>query len=276
MFGHLISGDITYEMTLRYVVAITFLLSGLLTIAKRKLFGSASAFVGKLNVSGELKCRLDAACRQRERDEAFPSSTLGAGFGALQIAIAMLIAATNISLEILFACMYCPLAVVTAVLYLRLRAAGAKRYASLDVRDLIAVAPSYIWAVAVIATVTPLLWLPVDPTGALLATISGIAISILGNRVATMPALLHGDDLVVERFLDDRLREGRTSSILALGIMPGLSLHVLSETQFSNVASHIGWDVEMLAFIVIVGRVAWLMRRAPSDTERSQWSRAAT
>jgi hypothetical protein len=276
MFGQQLSWSFACEVGLRYSVAIALLLSGLFMVSRRKFFGSASTFVGNVNVSGELRVRLDAACRQRERDEAFPSSMLGAAFGVLQITLAVLIAATNISLGILFACIYCPLAVMMALLYLRLRVAGSKRYASLDVRDLVSVVPTYVWTVAVIATITPLLLLPTDPVGALLATIAGIAMCILGNRVATMPALLHGDDLVVERFVDVRLREGRTSSVLALGIIPGLSLSAMSATPFPTVASVIAWEVEMLAFTIIIGRIAWLMRRPPSDTERSQWSNAAT
>jgi hypothetical protein len=266
---------ISTGMGLRYYVAATFLYAGLSTLAKRKTLGGASSFVCRLLIAGEFKDRLDAACRQRELDEALPSSQLAVVFGALQLLLAIPTALSLIPLAILLACLYCPLAAVLTLMYLRLRIARAKRYASLDVRDTAAVAPPYVWATAAVATVTPLLWLPVDPVGALLSTVSGIVILALGNRVAAMPSLLHGDDLPVERFLDVRLREGRTSLLLAIAIVPGFAFEVFSATPYASTLAHMAWDVEVVAFIFIVSRLVILMRKPPARAERAAWSDAA-
>jgi len=261
---------------LHYFVAATFLLSGLATLMRKNGFGSASSFVRKLDVSSDLKARLDAACRRRECDEGLPTTTLSVSFGAAELLLAIVAARTDIPLGMLFAFMYCPLAFALTLAYFRLQRAGTKRYASLEVRDTVAVAPPYVWAIAAIATVMPLLSLPSDPAGALLAATSGIVILILGNRVASLPALLRGDDLIVERFLDVRLREGRTSYLLAIAVMPGVSFEVFSSAPFATFLSHIGWDVEIVALAVILRHLLVLMHKPPSDAERYAWSHATT
>jgi len=259
---------------LRYWMTGFFAAFGVFMIVKRGCFGSASSFTRMIDVSGDLEDRFDAARRLRTCDEALPSAAMGMTIGCIGLALALGAALTNVSLGALYALLASALAIVLTFAYLRLRSVRTRSYAALDVRDARAVAPPYVWALAAVATVTPLVWLRSDPVVALIVTVSGVVILVLANRVAAMPALLHGDDVTVERFVDIRLREGRTSNLLAIAVAPGYVFEAFTGQFVSDPLVSATTLIGLIAVLITNYRLAVVMRKSPSETERSAWLHA--
>jgi hypothetical protein len=125
------------------------------------------------------------------------------------------------------------LAAIIALMFLQLRNAQPKRVAVLAPRSPARVIPLWIVALAVVDAVTPLAYASQSQftSGAILICCSTLATLLVAWRLTYMPALLQGDDVPAEVFIDNRLRAHRTAALLLLTVVqPFAFLSQLEQT----------------------------------------------
>jgi hypothetical protein len=109
-------------------------------------------------------------------------------------------------------------ALVLAFVFARVRNRSQRRAASLAPRRQISVVPPLAYAGALVIAFVPLL-LTANPelrSAAILITLSSLAILAAAWFTAGMAAVLAGDDVDVELYVDDRVRRARVCSMLSL------------------------------------------------------------
>jgi hypothetical protein len=115
-------------------------------------------------------------------------------------------------------------AFVLAWVFAQVRNRSERRAASLAPRRQIAVVPPLAYAGAVIASALPLLFVAnaVLRVPAIIVSLSGIAIVAAAWYTAGMAAVLVGDDIDYELYVDERIRRSRVSAMLtfAYAIVP--------------------------------------------------------
>lgn len=262
------------SMWLHWFMIGFFALFGWWVLSRRGCFANAGSYFCLMNLEEPAQARLVSAYRRRERSEALPSTWMAGTLGVLSLVLALLAALTPVPLVLLYAGLTVGLASTLALGYSRLRASAIRRVATLRVRDANTIAPPYVWALVAISVVLPLLWLPVAPLASLLVTAAGVAIAILARRVAAMPALLDGEDVVVETFVDTRLRAARALNLLGTAVAPGF--FCASLTGYTDSIAHAAaFAFALLALAVITSRQVMLVRRSPAHAEVSMWFHAA-
>jgi hypothetical protein len=217
---------------------------------------------------------LDAAIERRECLENLRTRTMAYVCGAASLLAAVVTALTPVPATMLYALVCVVLAVSVATAYERLRRAGGPRVASLRARDPNAVAPWYAYALTAVAVVSPLAYLAVAPTAAVLVTIAGLLIAGVGCGVAASPALIPGNDVAVDLYVDDRLRTLRTVNLLSTACAPAFVFS--SFTGYTDSPLHVGVElVTFAAFAITFVLQIVLMRRRPSEVEIDRWSRSS-
>jgi hypothetical protein len=257
---------------LRGFMVAFFIGSGCWLFIKRELFATASGLCSFCLDEAERK-RLEAACLRRERFEALPSSIIGVWLAAFSLVMAALAALTRVPVAALYALDVLALAAAFCFSYLRLRRVQGPRFALLRERDPNAVLPAYAWALTAISVVLPLSWLPALPAESVLVTVAGLAILSLARAIAAMPALLSGEDVAVETFLDTRLRSMRVAILLALSTAPAFVFESFS--NYTDSGLHIATLLFTLFALIFVGSLARCLARGPSQAETATWADAA-
>jgi len=149
------------------------------------------------------------------------------------------------------------LATSMAIGFVCLRRAYRRRIASLRVRSPWPLPPGLMVAMYV-AAVSPLAYVTRshDALAAVLISVSAAVMLVLASRVASLPPLLIGDDVVVEEAVDEHIRTSRAVGLISLA---GATLYVF--------ASFTGMGVEPLHRSVFaielcawVGSSVWLFR----------------
>jgi hypothetical protein len=253
-----------------YMVAF-FILFGAWLLIRRASFASARCVVPGAGLDERTTDRLQAAYCCRRRREALPSVAMASIIGGTSFAMAALGAFTRASVTLLYAALTVVMAGVLAGAFVRLRRSESRRVASLRARDPSTVAPWYAWSAVAVAVVLPLLWLERAPLGSLTVVCAGVTILVLARRVAAMPALLLGEDLAVERFVDERVRADRTTHLLAVAVAPGYVFEAFG--GFTDSPAH----VVALAFTLVALAAVTLLsttsaRRRPSPAQVAEWS----
>ena len=156
----------------------------------------------------------DAAYRRKRLENISPA--YGIAVGAAWLIFAGCCAAGWATPAMWYAAAFLSLAAGMAAAYLHLRAIAGRRVAVLDVRSASGVVPWYWFAAAGGVALAALAWSELRAPGwaAALICLAALASTFLAWRVAEMPALLGGDDVAAERFVDEHLRFGRATSIL--------------------------------------------------------------
>ncbi len=246
-----------------YMVAF-FTLFGVSILRRGEGFAALDGlFCGPRRSEGELGDRLVHAYRRRQHNENLPSRTMGLIVGGTSLCAALIAATTQAPVVVLYAALTFVLAAVLTVAYARLERVEAPRVASLQVRDARAVAPLFVWILVGMTSFAPLLWLRQAPVAALLSTCAGAAIALLGYRVASTSTLLTGEDVAVERFIDDRLRTIRTVNLLATAVGPSFVFEAL--TGFTDSAIRVAaMLLALVALAVSLSLQYVLLRRRPS------------
>lgn len=259
---------------IRWFMVVFFTGFGAWMLITRDSFANASGFFRCFHLDEPAQTRLVSAYRRRERSEALPSASMGGVLGALSLALALIAALTQAPVTLLYAADVFALAAILTLGYARLRRATRRRFASLHVRAAGTIAPWYAWAIVAITSVLPLAWLPRTPVSACLVTAAGVAIVLLAWRVASLPALLNGEDLAVEAFVDERLRAARVTNLLSTAVAPSFVFEAF--TGYTDSPLHVAaLSVAFVAFNTMLWLYVRLLRRGPSVAEVSAWSRAA-
>jgi hypothetical protein len=219
--------------------------------------------------------RLESAYGDRLGIERLPCAMVSVYCGIVSFAMALVAALGLVPVQVLYAANVLVMASLTTAGILRVRRAQLRRVASLALRAPGAIAPAYVWTLVASAVVLPLTWLPTAPLPAGLATAAGVAIVFLAREVARMPALLSGEDIAVESYVDAQLRSSRVATLLALAVAPAFffeaftgsadSVGLLSLLQ--NGASSVGLAAVMLTSI----RLFAMVRRRPSPADAASW-----
>ncbi len=263
------------HLAIRYFMAGFFLVLGISLIAKRECFARAGGYFCRLSLEEPAQSRLIAAYRRRERSEALPSVWMATLLGACSLVMASLAFFTTAPVVLLYATLVLTLASVLTVEHARLQQSRRRRFASLRVRDAHAGAPWYIWGVVAATTVLPLSWLGRDPVASCLVALAGIMTALLARRVSSLPAHLEGEDVVVDTYVDTRLREARVTNLLGTAVAPGLVFEAFA--GYTDSWLHI---CALLIAFVALGltsvRLWLLVVRKPSRSEISTWFHAAT
>ena len=256
---------------LRWFMIAFFIGMGCWLFVKRELFASAGGLcTGYLDDPEEE--RLAAACRRRERFEALPSATIGVWLAAFSLSMAALAAFTQIPVAALYALNALSLAAAFGFAYLRLRKVQGPRFALLRERDPNALLPAYAWAVTALVAALPLGWLPTLPAESILVTVAGLAIVSLARSIAAMPALLSGEDVAVETFLDTRLRSMRVAILLSISMAPAFVFEAFS--NYTDSRLHVATLLFTLFAFVFVSSFARRLTRGPSQADTASWSNA--
>jgi hypothetical protein len=166
-------------------------------------------------------------------------------------------AATSVPPVLLYAVFCLLLAGTIALMFLQLRNAQPKRVAVLTARTPSRVIPMWMVGVALLGSLTPLAYAakPQYTVIAIIICCTAIATLVVALRLTQLPALLQGDDLPAEVFIDDRLRAHRSAAPLLLAVVqPVAFLSQLDQTTNLETAA------TALAFAVFVCAAAFMLR----------------
>lgn len=225
---------------------------------------------GFSNVSVPDRARLDRALEVRERLEGAPA-WLGRAFGIVFLVGACVAAIDRTSIILVNAVVTAASAALLAAAFFRLRNVGGPRVASLKTRS--EVVSWFAFATVTVAALCPLLLFSASPVSAAVTAAASVSIVVLAWMVADLPALVRGDDVVVERFVDDRVRRVRVAAMLQVAITPAYFFVIL--TTVDTLVSLPG--LAAFVFIVIVNLVLpfWTGAygpRSPNADEVREWA----
>jgi hypothetical protein len=265
----------SFETFMHWFWVAIFAGFGIFLLANPFRFRNIEAYFCPLSLPAPLKERLlDAAMRRKSMENLSPN--LGRTAGVLSLLLALIGALVPIPPIVLYAVFCLGFPGFLGVAYLQLRNRQTKRVAQIDVRTAFTVLPTYWYGVAVVAALLP----TVDLRSATLRIPAAIvifcafALIVTAWRLATMPALLSGDDVPVERFVDDRLRFIRTATTLIFA--PGVVFVYFSQMyeHSSRVHDYLG-PAAALIWLTLFITFYFLYRRAPSAEELDRWQSPA-
>jgi hypothetical protein len=209
----------TEDVALRWCMVGFFALFGVWMIYARGCLGSVCSMVPVVRGDDAAQNRLHRALADRSDREGF-SAAIGAAIGACAFVAALVTATTALPLALLYAALAIVLALGLFAGYVRLRRIGGPRAASLRSRHPWQVVPWYAYAAVSVVALLPLLALDRTPVAAVLVSAAALLIAATGRQVASLPALLAGDDVPVERFVDERVRRVRVVNLLGTSTAP--------------------------------------------------------
>jgi hypothetical protein len=258
------------DVFLRWYMVGFFALFGAWTMAARGCLGSVCSMVPAIRGDEAAQDRLHRALVHRTDREGF-SKALGVAIGACSFAGAALGATTTIPIALLYAAVTIALALGSFAGYVRLRRISGPRAASLRIRHPWNVVPWYAYAALTSVALLPLLTIARTPVAAVLVGGAALLIVATGWKVATLPALLGGDDLPVERFVDERVRMVRVVSLLGTSTAPVFVFFAIGARHFTPLDA----AATTVAFVALIASVSWqlsLMRRPAVPGEIASWS----
>ncbi len=208
------------DLVSRVVPALVIAAAGIAYLLAPSLLSAVRPYFSKLRLDASGRARLDAVLKARTQAENVPA-WLGRLLGAVSLGLAALYLAPGISPILPYTAWCLAYAAACLAAYVAFKRASDRRAAVLRSRHpfealSLPVVGSLIAAVAAmfgIAAVTR------DSYAALVAVGAAVAIWI-GWRLAESPALVLGDDVAVEIFVDHRLRLMRAVNTAAIGIAP--------------------------------------------------------
>jgi hypothetical protein len=151
-----------------------------------------------------------------------------------------------------------------------LRRAGGPRAASLRIRHPWNVLPWYAYGAVTAVALLPLLRVDRTPLAAALVCAAALLIVATGWNVASLPAQLGGDDVPVERFVDERVRMVRVANLLGTSTAPVFVFFALRAH-----GTPLDAGAAVVAFAVLGASLVrqWrLMLRPAAPREIASWS----
>jgi hypothetical protein len=200
---------------LRWFVAGLIGFMGVITLLGPRQFAAVCPHVPMRGLDDATAERVgDAGCRRKELENVSPA--YGVGIGLAWLAFAACCALGVGTPALWYAAAFLTLSGVMAAVFLHVRSVAKKRIALLSTRSATEVVPWYWFAAAAVVAVAALAWSELREPGwpALLICAAALASAWLAWRIATMPALLSGDDVPAERYVDEHLRFGRATAVL--------------------------------------------------------------
>ncbi len=252
---------------LRLTMAAFFAAMSVWTYLSRGCMGSACGMVPRVRQDAESQARLHEVLLRRSCLEAMPAAA-GVAVATGDAALAVLALVTTIPLALLYAACTVLLAAGLFAGYLRLRRLGGRRVASLQARTPFDVVPPYAYAIALAVAFAPFVALRVAPLAAVVVTLASLAILAIAWQVASLPALITGDDVPVERFADARIREVRTTNLIGVAAAPVFVFLAFTQGTAAQPAIAVATLAVVMATAV---RRSVLVCRPPDAAELARW-----
>lgn len=264
------------ETWLHWYMVGFFAVFGVAVLWKRECFASIAGFVRSGGIDEPYADRLRAAIARREQLEGVPGAAIATIAAATSLAAALLSAFTPASTVLLYALLCVVLAGTVAVTYARLRGASGRRIASLRARNRDSIVPPWLAVTVAVAAVSPLAFVDDVPVAAVLVTAASIAIALVGDRMARLPALLSGDDPPLDEYVDDRLRAGRAVNLFATATAPAYVFDCFTAATVPHGATQLQIVAMLVAGLALLLSSTWQlmqMRRKPAAAELERWAR---
>ena len=208
------------ELISRVVPAVVVGAAGLYYLAFPRAFAAVRPYFWNLKLDEANRTRLDAVLDARKDAENLPK-WLGFLMGAVSLALAALELVPSVTPVLPYALWCLAFAVMQLGAYFYFKRASEKRIAVLRVRRAFESLPlTVIVAQGIaIAALVGIAVAAAEPSALLVAAAAALTIWI-SWRIANVPALILGNDVPVETFVDDRLRLMRAVNTASLGIAP--------------------------------------------------------
>ncbi len=263
------------DASIRWLFAAGTAAIAVLVIAKRDTFGHDEALIG---VDAPAVPRLRAAVARRAQTEQLPSAAIAFTLSGCLFAGAAVLAFTPARLPVVFAVLFAVMAVAFAALFARADRAGSRRVAGLRPRERTAVVPAWLWAFVALTAVTPLAFFDIAALPAIIVTASSVAVGLIGDRVARLPAILPGVDPAVEAYVDERLRIIRCAAIFGFATVPP---YAFAMTALLGAPLPVTWSKGIAVGVAFAGMMAfnaWFVavlkrvRRGPDAAQAERWA----
>jgi hypothetical protein len=207
----------------------------------------------------EFQHRVQAAVLRREEAESVPR-VIAVYIGGITVALGIVAALTWIQSGLLYGVMCLLFAMISGITYLQLRNMQAKRVAVLAPRTPVSVIPAF-WFFAAVASALSILAFALRPdarVSTIIVCVSSLLTTAIAWRLTRLPALLSGQDIAMEKLVDDRVRATRSRNVLNLAIIqPFVLCSQLLITDTTN--------VQLAAFffslLVFLAYFAWSQRK---------------
>ena len=247
-----------------------FVLFGAYLAARPTGLGQACRFFRAVVVPDqEVALRLRSAHMRRQEAEG-TSSQLGWAVSLVAFVCAGLSWFTLVPQQLWYALLCVCIAGSFGIAYLSLRSATKRRSAVLRQRP--AAAPTWVFLAAVVSALSLLAYADTIQmaVAAGFVALSCVFTLFLAWRVATMPALLTGEDSVVELFVDERLRRIRTGAVLTFAVVPQFVYASFSGWQTNEIHT-IAWGFTLATWIAVSVYILASQHRSPSESEIASW-----
>ncbi|HEV2261687.1 MAG TPA: hypothetical protein VGR69_05305 [Candidatus Rubrimentiphilum sp.] len=238
---------------------------------KKDLIVNIPAYFKRMNLDDRDKDRLIAVAERRKALER-GSPAWARAAGVLNLVSAVAVALKAVPIPVAYSLMLVGFVTLIGAAYFRMRNTGPRRVASLDVRTPFKVLPLYGYVAATIGSMLPLVDVP-NPSlrlVAIIVTMSSLAITFFAWRIAGVPALIAGDDIPVEIFVDDYLRLIRATGNLLLA--PAAAFVYFSLTaEHANTVHLIAQLVSVACFLVVDVLLLAVSRKSVTPQELDRW-----
>lgn len=164
--------------------------------------------------------RIQRAIERRQIAEG-PPVTLGRWTGGAGVLLSLACAFTSAPVAVLYAILCLVIAMLAAGVFMQLRNTQQKRVAVLSARTPDKVLPPYWFALALLSSLSilPFAERPEWTFAAIAVCISSLATAFVAWRLTQLGAILTGEDIAAEQYVDDRVRSYRVSTVLLLALI---------------------------------------------------------
>lgn len=198
--------------------------------------------------------RIQRAVERRQIAEG-PPVALGRWTGGASVLLSVACALTSAPVAVLYAILCLVIAMLAAGVFMQLRNTQRTRVAVLSARTPDKVLPPYWFALALLSSLSilPFAERPEWTFAAIAVCASSLVTAFVSWRLTQLGAILTGDDIAAEQYVDDRVRSYRVSTILLLAlIQPFVFATQMPDSYGSYAQIAVGISaVIMLAFGVL-------------------------
>jgi hypothetical protein len=203
------------------------------------------------------EARVQRAIERRQIAEGAPAR-LGVWMGAGSLALSALTLLTNIPVGLLYALLCLVIVAVGASAFLQLRNTQQRRVAVLASRTPDQVIPPYWFLLAALSacSILPFASRSQWTLATVLVCISSLVTAFIAWRLTMLGAILTGDDVPAEQYVDERVRTYRCSTVMVLALIQPFVFATQAVDQFEQVA----WIAAIVSGIVLIGFVRIYLR----------------
>jgi hypothetical protein len=198
---------------------------GLWALSFPGCFAAVRSYFSRVNLPPIDEKRLNDVLSARKDAENIPM-WLGRALGLVSLALAVPGLVPHASPAVSYAAWCVAFAAATAFACMRFRQAAKRRVALLVPRDPLAALPLPVpaaIAACIVVEISLAIVSPFHTAWAAVAVASSVLVWIAW-QIAMAPALILGNDVPVETYVDSRLRAARTMNVAGLAIVPAIAL----------------------------------------------------